>query len=282
MPPQLDHADRQRHADEQHQPLRNHANHRRHRGRNGLGQRLPLKEKLLAEQQQPQRQQHRADKANQPVDLHHQHGFWAADFPCGGRQPRRVAVVAHIHQLCREFSFHNIAAGKQKVLRMLALRGAFAGEHRLVGRAHAADHQRIRHHLISGAQQHQIVLHQLLRFAGALLPVAQHMRHRGVEQRQAADGSACTQLLHRADQRVGHDHAQKQHIPEAAHQRQTNRQRRVERVKGREQVFGQNLPHRLVWPVMDHIRLALFCLPVGQAAGRGWGKVLRQGGRKAN
>ena len=60
-PPQIDHTYRQRNADQQHQPLRNHPQHRSHRVDNGLGIRHPALEPLAAEKPDPQRHDQDAD-----------------------------------------------------------------------------------------------------------------------------------------------------------------------------------------------------------------------------
>ena len=63
-----------------------------------------LEEELLAEQKQPNRNQRRADDANQAVDLRHQHRFRAANLLRGTRQAGGIAFVAHINQLRGEGS----------------------------------------------------------------------------------------------------------------------------------------------------------------------------------
>lgn len=107
-------------------------------------------------------------------------------------------------------------------------------------------------------------------------PVAQNVRSRGVQQGQLANGLARAKLLHRANQRVRHHDTQKQHVPPAAHQRQTNRQCHIQPVEGREEIFRQNLRGGFVGAVVGDVRLAGSRLLVRQAAWRGRGEIRRK------
>ena len=130
----------------------------------------------------------------------------------------------------------------------------------------AAGDDGIRHHLVARAENHQIPSDKRIRRAGLFLPVAQNVRGRSVQQGQLADGLARAKLLHRANQRVRHHDTQKQHVPPAAHQRQTNRQRHIQPVEGREEIFRQNLRGEFVAAVVGDVRLAGSRLLVRQAA----------------
>ena len=102
---ELDYANRQGDRNQQNQPFGNHADHGGDGRRDSRCQRKVLEEELLAEQQQPNRNQRRADDANQAVDLRHQHRFRAANLLRGTRQAGGIAFVAHINQLRGEGSF---------------------------------------------------------------------------------------------------------------------------------------------------------------------------------
>ena len=65
---QVDRAHCQRDAGQQHEPLRDHAQHRRHRGRDGIIERGMRKEQLLSHQQQPHRYDDDAHGLDDEID----------------------------------------------------------------------------------------------------------------------------------------------------------------------------------------------------------------------
>ena len=277
---QLYHACGHGQTHQQHQSLGNHANHRRHGGGHRVRQQRPLQEELLGEQHQTQGHQQYAHQTDQLVKVGHQGGLGPLDGPGRAGQPGSVAVVAHAHQLRSDPSLAQVAARQQPVAPALAYRVALAGEQSLIGRAHAADRHRVRHHLISRPENHQVALHQFLRPAGPLPALPQHMGCGGVEHLQLADGLAGPQLLHGADERVGNHHAHEEHVPPAAHQRQAHRQRQVQPVEERQQVLPEDLTHALAPAAVHHIAQARLMtglrLGLGQAAGGRFDPILRQ------
>ena len=107
-------------------------------------------------------------------------------------------------------------------------RFAFAGEQRFIRSTESIRYDGVGGNLIPRAEHRQIAQHQFLRRAGLFPAVPDHPGVPDFQQPQLADHSPGTQLLHRADERIGKDNAQKQHVPPGPHQSQTESQGKVQ------------------------------------------------------
>ena len=228
---QPDHAHGHSHAGQQHQPLRDHAQHRRHHARHGRLQGHMLQQHLLHQQQRSQRQQRVAVPPDQLFQFLHQAAFGLLFLPGGFGQPSGIALLPDVHRLADDFSFRHIGSGIDPVPLLLRHRVAFPGQQAFHGPAGSPDHHSVRHGLVSAPQHHQVALRNLFRGDLLLRAFPDHPGLRRVQQLQLPDGVPGFQLLNNGDPRVADHNQQKQHIPPGSHQGQAESQQQIQSVK---------------------------------------------------
>ena len=100
----------QRHAGEQNQAFRDHADHGGNRLRHSHGQFGSLQEVLAAEQKNAQGYQDHAENMRQPCQVHHERRLGRADIPRDLGESCSIAAVADMHQLHRELALRDEGA----------------------------------------------------------------------------------------------------------------------------------------------------------------------------
>ena len=277
---QLDHTRQQRHGGQKDQTLGDHADHRGHGLGNGLLDRSVLKKVFPAEQQNADRHKDPADQTDQTVQLRHQLGLGRADHTRAPHQPRGVGIVAHGCELGRDLALGQEAPGHQPVALLPDHGLALAGQKGFVGGAAALTHDGVGGKLFPGTQDHQVAQDQLVRRAFDLLPVADGMGVPCLEQTELVQRLSGPDGLDRADQRVGKNDAQKEHVPPRADQRQTDRQREVQQIKESKKIFRNDLPGGLAGVAGLAVRLSGLRPPRslrgGQTAAFGGHEIRRQ------
>ena len=236
---EADHAGGQRHGDQQHQSLRQHAEQRRGGRHHGVVRAGVPQEHRLDEQQHAQRDD---QEAGEPGDLAHriqQLGVHALLLAHLVDQRIRVVLVADMRHTGVRAAGNHRAAGIQLAAGGLVDGVAFAGQQRFVDFQTAVDDHGVVADLLAGIQHHDIVLDDVAGLDGRLLAVAQHHRVRLVEDRQLVDEFLRLEFLHDADDDVEDDDRDEQHVGVRADREQQYRYSEVQCVEQRADVLAQ-------------------------------------------
>ena len=278
----LYHAGHQRHRGQQDQPLGDHADHggygRRHRLLDGYapGPEFPDKE------QQAQRYQQMTDPANQSVEVGHQLRFRGFD-PAGvAHEAGGVAVVAYGGQLSCDLALGQEGTGHEPVSGRPPDGIALTGQQGFIRGAGAVANDGVGGKLISGPEDDQVPQNQIGGRTVGFDAVADRMAGLLLQQPQLVQHGPGPQRLDRSDQRIGENHAQKQHVPPGAHQGQAEGEGEVQQIEEGKEIFPNDLEYGLA---------GLSALPIGlsglrssrslccaQSCLRGWNEMLRQPG----
>ena len=233
---------RQRHAGEQVQPLRDHADEGGHHSRDRLGERVLLYHQLVIKQGRPDGDQGKADEPDQLVQrLHH----LRPAHPLIGLglqgQPGGIAGRAHPIQTRPALAGHYEAAAEQLVPRVLGDGIRLAGDERLVHRHLSRHHRAVGGDLIPGPQLHDVLTHQLVQRDGAELPIPHHLDPGLVEQGELFQRGPRAELLDDADDGIDDGDAQEHHVLEMARDHQHHRQDHEHQVEEGERVLPDDL-----------------------------------------
>ena len=117
----------------------------------------------------------------------------------------------------------------------------FTGQHGFIGCAVSGQDNAVSRDLIAAVENHPVALHQRLRAEQDFLSVPNAGDLGGLHQLQTLDGPSRTQLLHRADDRVGDHDAQKEHIAVAVDRDKAQGQGNIEKVEECKQIGCKNV-----------------------------------------
>ena len=263
-------ADRQRHAGQQKQPFRDHADEGRHGGDHRLPQPQFLHGILIIKKRPADGNQHHTDKPDQPVQRAHHFALAGAGVLLGSQcQFGGIGVRPHLIQPCPALAIDDEAAGEQAVPGGLGDGVRLAGDERLIYLHLPGENGGVCRDLTAGSQLDDVLPHQCVRCQFHHHPVPDRPDSRGREQRQLFNGPFGPQLLDNADNRVGGYNEEEGHVPPVPHQQQTHRQHHKNQIEIRQQIFPYDLLIRLGGrghrPVIPAGLCQCLCLGRGQA-----------------
>ena len=267
---QAQHADHQRHAGEQIQPLGDHAQHRGHHGQNAVPEGGSGEHILLDKQENTDGHNENAHHANQPIQGA-QHFRTLLGIRSLGLQSQLgdVGLGTHPLQPGGALAGDQEAAGHEEVSQSLFQLVGLAGEQSFVDQHFAVQNDGVGADLVTCPEEHDVVQHQLLRRNFLNLPLPDDPSPGRVQHGELIQGVLGPNLLDNADEKIGHHQRQEGQVPQRAGGEYQHPQNGENQVKIGEKVGAYDLPqgfglhrHRGIGPA---VFLPLPCLLLGQA-----------------
>ena len=207
---QTHHAHRQHTGGKQDEALGDHANQRSAGVQDRILQRAVCPDDLFDHEQRSQRHDRNRDPFDDALEGIHDLALGlAVDLGCVV-DARGVVVRAHGHDLRRAGARADKAAGVELVAALLCNKVALACEQALVGRALAAHDAAVAGHLVAALEDDEVVEHDVAEAHIRRLPVANHMRLGGGDDRESVDGHLGAHLLEDTDADVAQDDTHKE------------------------------------------------------------------------
>ena len=261
-------ADREVHGRQEHQALRNHADHRGDREHEGLTPVSPVAAGdpiLRVEGQDDDGKQHDGDDLQHPIDrrldLRDRTREGAGLFG----QALRVDALTDSRGHHAASTGDDTRASQQLIALLFLHRARLAGQERLIDfEARRGQDRAVHAHLIAERQIDDIVEHDVTCGNDRQGAVTQNGRLRSIHDSERVEGSLGTQLRHDADHRVDDHHAAENAITQVAEQKHDHGRRDDDRVEQRQHVLSNNRRHRAGRTVLH---------PVDRAAGDALGDL---------
>ena len=265
-------SDREVHRRQEHQALRDHADHRGYREHEGLAPVSPVTAGdaiLRVEGQHDDGKQHDGDDLQHPVDRR----LDLRDRTCEGTrllgQALRVDALAHSGGHHAASTRNDARAGQQLISLLLLHRARLAGQQRLIDfEARRGQDRTVHAHLIAERQIDDVVEHNVTCGNNRQGAVAQDGRLRSIDDRERVEGSLGTQLRNDADHRVDDHDATENAITQVTEQQHDDRRSDDNPVEQRQDVLADDRRHRprrtILHPVDRAARDALGNLGGGQ------------------
>ena len=250
-------SDREVHGGQQHQALRNHADHRRdgeHQGETPVSPGAAGDTVLRVERQRHDREQHDRDDLQDAVDRHLNLRDRAR---VGARllgQALRVHALAHRRGDHAARPGHDTRAGQELVADLLLDWARLARQQRLVDfQARGRQHRAVHAHLITQGQLDDIVDHDVARRNHRHRPVAQDGRLRRIDNRQGVQRALGAQLRDDADHRVDDHNAAENTVAQVTEQQDNDRRSDNDRIEERHHVLADDRCHGPRRAILDAV-----------------------------
>ena len=236
------------HGGEQHEPLRNHADHGRNGENEGLAPVSPVSASnaiLRVERQNHNREQHHRDDLQNPVDRHLNFRDRARE---GARllgQALRVDTLTH-RRGDHPARTRDDARTRQQLIALLFLDGArLAGQQRLVDlETRRRQHCAVNAHLVAERQIDDIIEDNVPSGHHRERTVAQNRRLRSIDDSEGIEGALRTQLGNDTDHGIDDHDAAENAVAQVSEEQNDDRRCDDDRVEQRQHILTDNRGHR--------------------------------------
>ncbi len=235
-------ADRQSNAGKQVQALGYHPYNSRNRSGHALLQRRAIDKILLAEQDNPNRNNdHAYDLYKSVKGSDHLRNLFIIHSLCFQSKLGYVGILPHLLDPGPALAGYYKAAGKQRIPGFFGYLIRFSRDQRLIDEELAILHHRIRRDLITCRKNNNIIQHNILGRNHFLLSVTQDSALRRIQDTQVVEYLLRTQLLKDTDQRVGNNDRKESQIPKRTHKYQQYGDHKKDKIEIRKNIAVYDL-----------------------------------------